>query len=249
MARINYPKELVKPDGRKLVAGGPRDMQRRAYTSDLPTTSSSEIGDHLVKKIEELSQALKSKPVVPEGYMSPEQVDSEIRKAVEDAVKETTLAMKRINQVSAQSVEPTLQKYKVQIVELQKTNDDLTKLHSEITKQNSDLKSKISELEVKKEEIKELEIKLAVLEQNLKGKDEMIVVLKSRTSGEESVEDPNRPKMGSVFIDPLSANSGEGLKSFIHTDDITREEKDEMKNKVNKLKGLLGKLPTRKQED
>jgi predicted RNase H-like nuclease (RuvC/YqgF family) len=157
--------------------------------------------------------------------------------------------MKRISQVSAQSVEPTLQKYKVQIVELQKTNDDLTKLHSEIAKQNSDLKSKISELEVKKEEIKELEIKLAVLEQNLKGKDEMIVVLKSRTSNGESIEDPNRPKMGSVFIDPLSSNSGEGLKSFIRTDDVTREEKDEMKSKVNKLKGLLGKLPVRRQED
>ena len=249
MARINYPKELVKPDGRKLIAGGPRDMQRRMRTPDLPTTASSEVGEHLAQKIEELSQALKSKPVVPEGYMAPEQVDAEIRKAVEEAVKETTLAMKRISQVSAQSVEPTLQKYKVQIVELQKTNDDLTKLHSEIAKQNSDLKSKISELEVKKEEIKELEIKLAVLEQNLKGKDEMIVVLKSRTGDGASVEDPNRPKMDSVFIDPLSADSGKGLKSFIQTDDVTREEKDEMMNKVSKLKGLLGKLPVRRQED
>ena len=249
MARINYPKELVKPDGRRLIAGGPRDMQRRALTSDLPTTSSSEVGDQLAKKIEELSQALKSKPVVPDGYMSPDQVDSEIRKAVEEAVKETTLAMKKISQVSAQSVEPTLQKYKVQIVELQKTNDDLTKLHSEITKQNSELKSKISELESKDKEIKELEIKLAVLEQNIKGKDEMIVVLKSRTGDGASVEDPTRPKMDSVFIDPLGADSGKGLKSFIQTDDVTREEKEEMKSKVNKLKGLLGKLPVRRQED
>jgi hypothetical protein len=252
MARINYPKELVKPDGRRLISGGPRDMQQRFTQRDLPVTQDSEMVDKLLQKIEELSQALSKKPTIPDGFMSPEQVDQEIRTAVESAVKETTMALsKKITQSSNQTLETNLQKYKVQIVDLQKTNDDLIRLHSTITEQNSLYKNKIEELESKVNSIKDLEIKIAVLEQSIKDKDETINILKNRpvTLNGESIEDPNRPKIDSVFIDPLGPDAGQGLKSFIHTDDVTREEKEEMKSNVNKLKSLLGKLPTRRQED
>jgi hypothetical protein len=248
---MKYPKELVKPDGRKLIAGGPRDMQRRqqvAYTA----APDAGVIEALQRQIEELKELTKSNKKEGELYTA-EEVDEEIRKAVEAAVKETTISLKRNTQAAAQEIEPLVQKYKVQIVELQKNNDDLTRLHNTITNQSSEMKDKIAKLESEVGEVTELKKQIAVLEQTLTGKDELIEALKTRPvivqQGAVEQEDPNRPKMEQVFVDPLEKDSGKDLKSSINikVEDIpTTDKKEEMDDKVFKLKSLLGKLPTKK---
>lgn len=245
---IRYPKEFIKPDGRKLVSGGPRDMQRK-QTVAYATSPDVEVIEALKQQIEELKELSKSKQA--EGLYTAEEVDEEIRKAVEAAVKETTISLKRSTQAASQEVEPVLQKYKVQILELQKNNDDLTKIHSSVANQNAELKSQISKLESELKETIELKKQIAVLEQTLAGKEEVIEALKSRpvTSVAEIVEDPNRPKLEQTFIDPLEKGAGDGLKSNIKIEETELElplKKEEMDDKVSKLRGLLGKLPTKK---
>lgn len=247
---MKYPKELVKPDGRKLIAGGPRDMQRRQQVA-YSAAPDAGIIEALQKQIEELKELTKSNKKEGELYTA-EEVDEEIRKAVESAVKETTISLKRNTQAAAQEIEPLVQKYKVQIVELQRNNDDLTRLHNTMASQSSEMKDKIAKLESEVNEITELKKQIAVLEQTLAGKDELIDALKTRpviVQGTTEVEDPNRPKMDQVFVDPLEKDSGKGLKSSINieVEDIpTTDKKEEMDDKVNKLKSLLGKLPTKK---
>jgi len=57
--------------------------------------------------------------------------------------------------------------------------------------------------------------------------------------------DPNRPQMEEVFIDP---SSDEKLESHINVEDVSLNKKEDMTSKVNKLKGLLGKLPSNGEE-
>lgn len=57
--------------------------------------------------------------------------------------------------------------------------------------------------------------------------------------------DPDRPQMEEVFIDP---SNDEELESHINVEDVSLDEKEGMSSKVNKLKGLLGKLPSKEEE-
>lgn len=80
---IKYTKEIIKSDGRRLTAGGPRDQQRRIQES---------------KDQESLIIALKNEithlrgitapgqSVIDKNLFTGEQVDSEIRKAVTEAL-------------------------------------------------------------------------------------------------------------------------------------------------------------------
>lgn len=243
---IRYPKEFVKPDGRKLIGGGPRDLQRRQQMIPVAGPDASLIED-LKKQIEELKEISKRTPK-PEGFFSPEEVDDEIRKAVENAVKETTISLKRSSQSNSQELEPILQKYKVQIVELQKSNDDFVRLHTTITEENKNLKTKIEQLKQMEDKVTEMKTQIAVLEQVVAGKDELIMSLKTRpVAAMTEVEDPNRPKMDKVFVDPLEEGAGDKLKANIKVEKTTQvQEKDQVEDKVGKLKSLLGKLPTKK---
>lgn len=240
---IPYKKQYVKSDGRKLTRSGPRDMQARvAGTGYNPD---NELVALLTNQIAELKAemiALKSKTAddAPQGFFTPEQVDEEIRKAVEAAISEAAISFKGQKQDS--DLIELVKEYKRQIVELQKGNDNLTRLHANITKENTDLKTKISKLESENSDAAELKKQIAVLEQELSGKQELIETLKSSPAivGNEII-DPDRPQMEQVFIDPLEENAGEGLKSSIQIETVVKD--DEVDGKVNKLKDLLGKSP------
>jgi hypothetical protein len=196
MSRVNYPKEFVKPDGRKLVAGGPRDLQRRQVIQPAGELDLSGFKEEFHTLREELRKAKLQQS--PDGFFSPEQVDEEIRKAVEQAVKETMESVK---------------------------NPDYDK----------------HELEVNK-----LEREITLLKQSLEGKKEVIDALRSNTcSPEDVVIDSKRPQMEHKFIDPLDKDAGKGLKSHIDIIDVSTTEEDDMSKKVDKLKGLLGKLPNK----
>lgn len=237
---IPYKKNYVKSDGRKLLRGGPRDMQARLNSP--AGLADAEIIELLKGQIDDLRYELRNKQsqgsTPPEGYFTPEQVDAEIRKAVEQAVSEAAISFRGGKQ---QSNDGLVKEYKSQIVELQKGNDNLARLHSAITKENTELKDKIKKLETNNLEASELKSQIALLEQKLVDKNEMIDLLKSRpailnTTGEPT--DPDRPKMEQVFVDPLEKDSGEGLKSSIKIDELKSD--GGVDDKVKKLKDLLG---------
>lgn len=82
---MKYNKEFQKPDGRKLMTGGPRDLQRKQKTQD---RQQSELIDFLRDEVQRLNKALATSG---SGEYTGEQVDEEIRKAVSIAVAETKI--------------------------------------------------------------------------------------------------------------------------------------------------------------
>jgi uncharacterized small protein (DUF1192 family) len=239
---IPYKKQFVKPDGRKLNRSGPRDMQTRTMSSG---GTDPELIALLTNQITELKAeilAMKSTTgaKVPAGFFSPEQVDEEIRKAVEAAVAEAAISFK--GETKNSDMAPLVKEYKSQILELQRGNDNLTKLHANIAKENTELKKELDKLRNEMGDVVELKQQIAVLEQEIAGKQEMIEMLKSRPAimGDSVVEniDPDRPQMEQVFIDPLEKDAGEGMKSKINVETITKD--DEVDGKVDKLRDLLG---------
>lgn len=243
---VIYPKTYIKADGRKLVSSGPRDLQRVQQTPVI-TSPNLDAVEGLKKQLDDLRQELRKQQTEnkPEGYFTPDEVDEEIRRAVKQAVAEATLSLKKSGQQVKQATDPDIQKYKVRIVELQKNNDNLTILHSTITNQNTDLKNQIDKLKEGLVETEEYKKQIAVLEQALAGKEELIETLKTRPAiiGDQVIEDPDRPKMEDVFIDPLEEGAGKGLKSFIEIEDVTPGDTDKVNDKVDKLRDLIGNLP------
>lgn len=80
---MKYDKEFQKPDGRKLVTGGPRDLQRKHKIQD---SQKSELIAYLQEEIRRLNKELATSG---SGEYTGEQVDEEIRKSVAVAVEET----------------------------------------------------------------------------------------------------------------------------------------------------------------
>lgn len=241
---IPYKKQFVKSDGRRLNRSGPRDMQARSGGSDY-TVDNGIVGLLTIQltelKAEILAMKSRSGDAAPAGFFSPEQVDEEIRKAVESAVAEAAISFKGMPNKDSDLL-PLVKDYKSQIVELQKGNDNLTKLHSAITRENSGIREKITKLESEATDANELKKQIAVLGQELAGKEELIETLKTRPAiinGE--IIDPDRPQMEQVFIDPLDEDAGKGMKSSITIETVTKDE--EVDNKVGKLRNLIGKLP------
>ena len=102
-----------------------------------------------------------------------------------------------------------------------------------------------------------LEKELAVLKSALKAKDtddvtalarkiEELTMAVAASKGGEIELDPDRPKMENVFVDPLSKDAGKDLESHVDIKDSSPKEKVNVDEQVDKLKGLLGKLPSSK---
>jgi uncharacterized small protein (DUF1192 family) len=218
----------------RVMSGGGTDPELIALLTNQITELKAEV----------LAMKSRSGDAAPPGFFSPEQVDEEIRKAVEAAVSEAALSFK--GQTQNSDLAPLVKEYKSQILELQRGNDNLTKLHASITKENAVLKKELDQLKSEAGDVTELNQKIAVLEQELKGKEELIMMMKSSPAimGDSIVEtDPNRPQMEQVFIDPLEKDAGAGLKSSIKIETVTKDD-SEVNNKVDKLRDLLGsKLP------
>jgi hypothetical protein len=247
---MQYRKDFIKSDGRRLLKGGPRDQQLRAKVNQ-----ETGLVDSLMDQVIELKTQIQklevggTNRIAASNLFTAEQVDEEIRRAVSQAMAEATISLKK----TGADPDTTLlvKKYKQQILDLQKNNDDFARLHKAITNENKELKEKLNKLEIEISDASELKKQIAVLEQSLVGKDELIDMLKSRPAiinGEiVNVTDPDRPQMEQKFIDPLEKDAGDGMKSNITARELTRDvdEPDHI-DQVSKLKSLLGnKLPKR----
>lgn len=88
--KYGYPKEFVKGDGRRLIAGGPRDLQRKQKVTQfvVPNAGIEDLKKQIGELQSQLKQTLDGK--TPDGYFTAEEVDEEIRKAVAQAAGEIT---------------------------------------------------------------------------------------------------------------------------------------------------------------
>lgn len=247
---MEYRKDFIKTDGRRLLKGGPRDQQiraQRAQEGGLTESLMEQVIDlkAQIKNLESSRTSVKTS----DNLFTAEQVDEEIRKAVSQAMAEATISLKKTG--ADPNVESLIKKYKKQIVDLQRTNDDFARMHRAITNENKELKERIDKLEQEIDDVTKLKNKIALLEQTIAGKEELIETLKTRPAiiGNEIIEntDPDRPQMEQIFVDPLEKDAGSGLKSNIKAREIIRDvEEPEHSEQVNKLKSLLGsKLPKR----
>lgn len=120
MDKYNYPKEFIKGDGRRLISGGPRDLQRKQKIVQYAMPSDAGIED-LKKQIGELQIELKRtlSGHTPSGYFTADEVDEEIRKAV-------ALAAKEVAQVKG--LKTQIKKLKIELKEAEELKKEIALL-------------------------------------------------------------------------------------------------------------------------
>jgi len=188
---MEYPKEFIKGGNRKLIASGPRYLQRK---QEIQQFTDQNIGA-LKKQIEELKHEL-YKDNSNKNFFSSEEIDEEIRKTVNEVLNDINLNENKVKE------------YEFKVLDFDNKNKKL------INEVNS-------------------------LKQIIDAKNELINVLKSNIVGStinNEIEN-DRPKMEENFIDPLDKNAGNGLKSFLKSDEI--KQVDDLYGKVDKLRKLF----------
>lgn len=214
---ITYNKQIVTKD-RRVMPSGPRDRQRKQQLQGMVTGDQSELIAELRSHIVELQARIDN---TPQGGFTAEQVDAEIYKAI----KEETSALKA--------------KYNAE-----KTK--VTELEKELSSLQTALKGKeemINQLRTTATALPSPDGKIAaLLEEATKKIENMAAQMTHYQTGEMPGSD--RPKMETVFVDPIEKESS--VESHFEVEDISITEKEEMNSKVNKLKGLLGSLPLKR---
>lgn len=128
---IPYRKEIIKPDGRKLTTGGPRDQQRRIREGKDQET--------LIDALKVEIEALRDNMVVGKGAFTGEQVDEEIRQAVIEAIEiEKKNSDKEINKLK-NSLEEKTNKVHELSGELGVLNEKVTSLAATIVERDESL--------------------------------------------------------------------------------------------------------------
>ncbi len=210
-----YKKEYVKTDGRKLRTGGPRDLQNRQQVQNISSITDIVDIQDLKTEIKRLSDELRERPVI--GGFTGEQMDDEIRRAVSESIK-------NIKETTNKEIE----ELKLKLKGSKKNEEILLKKLEEAEKARNDNITKLLEEQIEK--LENLNISTAI---------------HNATKYEEIVVDPDRPQIETTFIDPLEIHAGEGLELHIDIKNISSDEKEDMFEKVDKLKQLLGGLPNK----
>jgi len=248
-------------------------MQRQAQSSGIDNS----VVEDLKNKIEILQLKLEHQST--SGGFTPEQVDEEIGKATIAAVNKTKVEYEeKLKKLEIENIEVKNRANKAEHdlkelrkkleVDEQKLQEDLdtelekveekytalvdkykNKLETAEDKHRAALSAKDDTIEGLKERIEDLknkpdDNKLTMLLSEATEKIERMAA--QMVDGDPISLDPDRPQMEEVFIDP---SSDEKLESHINVEDVSSNKKEDMSNKVNKLKGLLGKLPNKKIEE
>lgn len=266
---LRYNKEYT-PKDRRIQTHGPRDLQRKQSV-----VSGPEVDPRLVEElratITDLRKQLTDKPVMQDGTFTAEQVNDEIIKAVkvetadlkekyEEKLK--ALEIEKINLTNAnrelkeklgvsenmvsESISAAEVKYKAAADNIKAKYDFLLE---ERDSKISNLKEKLKDKEILIKKLESTPSASGMSEEAMKKMlDDMSEKMKEMAlaSGKSIEEvDPDRPKMEAVFIDP--SEKEEEVESHIEvTEDVSITKKEEMASQVDKLKNLLGSLPSKK---
>jgi hypothetical protein len=233
---FKYNKEYVKKNGRRLGGSSPRDLQRRQ--AQQPNIYEDLIKD-LRNEINNLKEELQNSSIKKTGMFTAEQVDTEVNKIVSETIKE--LAVKHKNEWEKKETAylelslKTKLKYNKIILEKETECKKLIAakegLLIDLRNQNKSLVERLCE--IKESSDPEITNKLTALLLEITGK----------TASSVMVE-PDRPQMETVFIDPLETDADDCLEAHINVEDVSVTQKENIQDKVSKLKSLLGGLKT-----
>jgi hypothetical protein len=141
-------------------------------------------------------------------------------------------------QFTAEEVDEEIRKAVLSAVK--DTESKLKDKINKLTTINTELKKEIDRLKVIIEEKQTEDVNI------LTKKVEELSMIINLSRGENVSIDPDRPKMEEIFIDPLSKDAGKDLESHVNIKDSSSKDKVKVEFQVDKLKGLIGKLPSMK---
>lgn len=263
---LRYNKEYI-PKDRRIQTHGPRDLQRKQ-------AAGPEVDMRLVAELQatiaSLKEELNRKPTAQDGMFTADQVNDEIIKAVkiETAdLKETYEEKLKVIEIEKINLTNTNRELK------EKLEAAESKVSLGISEAEAKYKEVADNIKVKYDLLlEERDTKISNLKEKVEDKNNLIKKLESNTSSglsQEQMEkmlaemtekmqglalaaghsiedvDPDRPQMETVFIDPIEKE--DKVESHITVEeDVSTTKKEEMATQVNKLKNLLGSLPTKK---
>jgi hypothetical protein len=231
---LKYNKEFIKKNGRRLRVSSTIDLQKRQ-------TQQPNIYEDLIKdlknEISNLKEELQNNPIKRARMFTPEQVDIEVSKIVSETIKELTIKHKneweKRETVHLELNLKTKLKYNKIILEKETECKKLIAAKEELLidlrDQNKSLVEKLCE--IKESSDPEIANKLTALLLEITGKTTSNIVIES-----------DRPQMETVFIDPLETGAGDDLEAHIDVKDISVTQKENIQDKVGKLRNLLGGL-------
>ncbi len=251
--------------GRKLSTRGPRDHQRKQRQMEQANVFQGESIEALMKEISGLKkQMAENNSQEPTGQMfTAEQVDERINKAVVESVEEVKDYYGRQMKELREALKPA-----DEVKKLRRTNSSLKVKFEDSERERKQaidtaklldhtLKLRDKEIDKKNVEIKKLESKNVELEtvkdsmdSDMGGLKEMLAettkkmeTLMAISHEGTDYQDPDRPQMEEIFIDPIERE--ERFETFIDVRDVDETSKVSMDEKVNKLKSLFGdKIPS-----
>lgn len=169
--------------------------------------------------------------------------------------------IKQIAQISNTDQSLLIEELRNQISNLQKQLEEKSNTYCGYTAEQVDeeiikaVKSETLNLKTQHEiEKNKLQTRIELLEETIKNnnnsnltEDRIIQILSEATKNlsfhpELSIKS-DRPQMETVFVDPAEINNK--IEHHINITETSLLEKEDMSSKVNKLKGLLGKLPNK----
>ena len=208
---ITYNKQFTSKD-RRILPNGPADRQHKQAVSAISSSLDQSLVSELREHIVTLKKQLNNKKA-GEGLYTTEQVNAEIIKAIKDETSE----LRAKNST-----------YEAKNKEILTTHE----------KEINVLKNIIKEKDVLIDEIRANK-SYSIDESKLA---EMIAEsTKNAAVGILSTVEPDRPKIGAAFIDPIEKDVK--VEKHFKIEDISIRKKDDVNDKVAKLKALIGKTP------
>lgn len=208
---IPYRKEITKSDGRKLVAGGPRDQQRRVQEEKDQTVMINALRDEI--------KNLRSNTAVNGAEFTGEQVDDAIRKAVTETL---------INERKNSSIE---------IEELRKALEEKTNKFNELNGEVGIFREKVISLTIKVKErdesiAREIERSTMLLQQltTYGTSDDGLVIETDRPKMEPTFIDPLKKDAGEKLVPHIQVDDIKNEK---------KEKMESKVNKLRDLMGKL----------
>lgn len=232
---ITYNKQMITKD-RRVMSSGPRDRQLKQKMQRQMTADNSGLIEELRNQI----AVLQDRPAsTQQGGFSAEQVNDEIIKAI----KEETADLKKQH-----VVEKTTYNKKIS-----KLEEDLYEAITRARVFENDIKNLKEKISEKDEFIEELKSRGPVIDNNVTTllaeatkKIEALSVQVAVSNDIAVVADSDRPQMETVFVDPIDKESKVEKYFEVEVEDVSITKKEEIGSKVDKLKSLLGKLPTKR---
>lgn len=225
---ITYNKEY-KSKNRSIVTTGPRDHQRKQAMSPVMSDQSD-----LIIELREQIKELKSKINEQGSLFTSEQVNDEIIKSV----KAETMSMQTKHEVDGIKRDLETDNLKSKIVRITAEHDKEISSLKDIVKTKEEM---IEQINVNQDVVSDNKLTILLTEATKKI-DDMTMQLYTYKNGD--VPESDRPKMETVFVDPIEKETK--VEQHFDAKSESATKKVNMNDKVNKLKSLVGKLPSKK---